>query len=74
MKNHILMKHMSLSSNRRRQFVVDLFLALTFLIAGSSVGVAQAALLIEQPYGFFRIVNPTGTARCISSVSARRLQ
>lgn len=35
-------------------------IALTTMILSSAVCCAQAALLIEQPYGFFGVVNPTG--------------
>lgn len=37
-----------------------LFTVITVLTLDSKVGIAQAALLIEQPYGFFGAVNPTG--------------
>jgi hypothetical protein len=44
-----------------KQRIIDfLFIALTVLILIPAVGHAQAALLVEQPYGFFGLVNPTG--------------
>jgi hypothetical protein len=39
---------------------VFLILVSSYFLFGSARGPAQAALLIEQPYGFFGVVNPTG--------------
>jgi hypothetical protein len=44
----------------RLRFNAFIFAALAILILIPKIGCAQAALLIEQPYGFFGVVNPTG--------------
>lgn len=46
-------------TNKWRATAYEL-LVLTIVILSSSICSAQAALLIEQPYGFFGAVNPTG--------------
>lgn len=40
--------------------IVLIFAALTLLMCGARRSVAQAALLLEEPYGFFGTLNPTG--------------
>jgi hypothetical protein len=42
------------------RITVTSFVALAVLALFSSRGHAQAALLLEQPYGFFGLINPTG--------------
>jgi len=46
------------------------FMALAALSAVCPQGDAQAALLMEEPYGFFGALNPTGTMRCTLSAFA----
>ena len=45
---------------KRQHINAFVFTLLTILILCQTTAFAQAALLIEQPYGFFGIVNPTG--------------
>lgn len=45
-------------NKQRIQAIV--FTALVILILNPLPGLSQAALLIEQPYGFFGLINPTG--------------
>ena len=43
-----------------QRIAIFVFTALALMILNPKAGSAQAALLIEQPYGFFGLVNPTG--------------
>lgn len=45
---------------RKKSTFVFALLAIAFLSAFCPLGRAQAALLLEEPYGFFGAVNPTG--------------
>lgn len=45
---------------RRLRKTAFFLVFLTFLIASPTLGRAQAALLMEEPYGFFGSINPTG--------------
>ena len=60
METKYLPKHKFLRFISGVWFVAFLGLVLTLSFASSTPVSAQAALLIEQPYGFFGIVNPTG--------------
>ena len=44
----------------KRRITVLIFVALAVLAIFAQFSHAQAALLLEQPYGFFGLVNPTG--------------
>src|ERR1039458_7197929 len=45
---------------RKTRTTAFALMALAVMAFGSAPGNAQAALLIEQPYGFFGVLNPTG--------------
>ncbi len=45
---------------KKRNFILIYFSILAMIAAGSTTACGQAALLLEEPYGFFGLLNPTG--------------
>lgn len=57
--------------SRSRRTIPLALTVLAFVILGGARGHAQAALLLEEPYGFFGTLNPTGhTAIYFSHICA----
>jgi hypothetical protein len=56
------MKYIARTSKARRKAVFQVSIALFFLLGMQPHGHASAALLMEEPYGAFGAVNPTGHA------------
>ena len=59
-------------SLRTPRIIAFTLVAFAFQLLFSARCPAQAALLMEEPYGFFGTVNPTGHTAIYLRISARR--